>query len=367
MLKSLCGSVALKNVLLVSTRWEITNSNFYQYYDRESQLIGTDDFWGSLIRKGAQTDRHDNTRASAMRLLKRIVAMDRVTLSIQQEMVDAQLALHDTQAGMELEHSLRDIQQHWQRTLEQQRGAGIQQVRRKIEKLVPERERLKVSMEQMHANNSFAIEKHYEQQRTGAAGQSPVRTDFHENTDLRLSRPQSVAVALQPAYDNALRVLYEHHRNASTQTSTNPKYEDAEVWLDNMAAGLECWYADIGAADSLEVLDDTTLGREIQGLLQTITENLSSTTNDISKAITLDLEQELQAQGSDPAGFKPDDRTIEAIMPVKFVTTALERLQDMVSQICQFLAAQDQPSGPLKEFKSRIDEVYNRTMQTSAE
>lgn len=33
-------------------------------------------------------------------------------------------------------------------------------------------------------------------------------------------------------------------------------YEDAEVWLDHFAASLECWYADIGAADSLELLNN---------------------------------------------------------------------------------------------------------------
>lgn len=96
----------------------------------------------------------------------------------------------------------------------------------------------------------------------------------------------------QKTYENALKVLYQHHANAATQARSDPTYEDADVWLDNFVASLECWYGDIGAADSLSLMDGTPLGTEIRSNLQQISETLHYDTSHVSEAIALDRDSQ---------------------------------------------------------------------------
>ncbi|KAG7425602.1 hypothetical protein Forpi1262_v013401 [Fusarium oxysporum f. sp. raphani] len=57
MFRKLCGKDSLMNVILVTTMWE-------------------DDFWGALVEEGAQINRQNNTRSSAMSLLRTIAKND---------------------------------------------------------------------------------------------------------------------------------------------------------------------------------------------------------------------------------------------------------------------------------------------------
>lgn len=181
MFRKLCGTEVLQNVLLVSTMWEV--GELANGERRESELVDTEDFWGILVESGAKVERHDNSRESAMGLLKKFVGKNRVIMSIQKEMVNDHKTLDQTQAGMELEGELQkerdkfkrelaEVQETMKEAIRAQDQKSAELLRRheadmqqKIDLVIKEREQLKVSMEKMHADKFAEFEKKYETQR----------------------------------------------------------------------------------------------------------------------------------------------------------------------------------------------------------
>ncbi|KAI5456471.1 hypothetical protein BGZ63DRAFT_396743 [Mariannaea sp. PMI_226] len=181
MFRKLCGREALKNVLLVTTMWE--NEKLSICENREQELTETEDFWGVLVESGARVERHDNSRDSAMRLLKSLVDKPQMIMSIQKEMVNERKTLDQTQAGIELEAELRKQREKFKKELaeaqemmkeaieasDQKSAEMIRQhkleMERKIDRVLRERDELRVDMERMHAEKFAELErKHQEQQ-----------------------------------------------------------------------------------------------------------------------------------------------------------------------------------------------------------
>lgn len=180
MFKKLCGNDVLQNVILVSTMWEIVNDS--DGNRREKELMDTEEFWGVLIRNGAKFERYNNTRDSAMRLLKQFVKSGPVTMSIQKEMVTEHKTLDQTQAGIELEaefqkerekfkKELAEAQEMMKEALDARDQESAQllhehqaEMTRRIDKIVQEREELKISMEKMHSERFAKLEKQFHEQ-----------------------------------------------------------------------------------------------------------------------------------------------------------------------------------------------------------
>ncbi|KLO99847.1 uncharacterized protein FFB20_14350 [Fusarium fujikuroi] len=165
MFRKLCGKDSLKNVILVTTMWEAENAAMGE--KREQELIATDGFWGALVEEGAQVNRHNNTLSSAMSLLKTAAKNNRVTISIQKEMVSEHKDLNETEAGIGLNSDILLAEQRvikeMSEALEMERQARKDQdeksaeeqrqyretMKKKIEYLNQERKDLKVSLEEM--------------------------------------------------------------------------------------------------------------------------------------------------------------------------------------------------------------------------
>ncbi|KAI1747909.1 P-loop containing nucleoside triphosphate hydrolase protein [Xylaria castorea] len=99
--RSLCGDNALKKVVLVTTMWDVTESDIAE--SRERQLKETSKYWGGMVAKGSQAIRHDNTRKSACALIEIFMKGDsKIVLSIQSEMVDDHKSLERTDAGNDI-------------------------------------------------------------------------------------------------------------------------------------------------------------------------------------------------------------------------------------------------------------------------
>lgn len=180
MFKKLCGADALRSVVLVTTMWELAEASVGQ--GRETDLVNTRDFWGVLIESGATLGRHDNTRETAMRLLKRFIRKNRMTMQVQKEMVNDRKTLDQTQAGMELDSELQkererfskdlaDAQEMMKQAIDARDQESTEMLRqhkkemqRKIDRVVKQREELKVSMEKMHAEKLAEFERRYEEQ-----------------------------------------------------------------------------------------------------------------------------------------------------------------------------------------------------------
>ncbi|KAF4437994.1 hypothetical protein FACUT_5260 [Fusarium acutatum] len=165
MFRKLCGKDSLKNVILVTTMWEGEDAATGE--KREQELIATDGFWGTLVEEGAQVNRHNNTRSSAMSLLRTVAKNNRVTISIQKEMVSEHKDLNETEAGIGLNSDIllaeQRVMKEMSEALEMERQARKDQdeksaeeqrqyretMQKKVDYLNQERKNLKVSLEEM--------------------------------------------------------------------------------------------------------------------------------------------------------------------------------------------------------------------------
>ncbi|EWY83656.1 hypothetical protein FOYG_13458 [Fusarium oxysporum NRRL 32931] len=165
MFRKLCGEESLMNVILVTTMWEDEYTAIGER--REQELIATGGFWGALVEEGAQISRHNNTRSSAMPLLRTIAKSYRVTISIQKEMVSEHKDLNKTEAGIGLNSDILlaelRVMKEMSEALEMERQARKDQDERSAEEqrqyretmqkrfdhLNQERENLKVGLEEM--------------------------------------------------------------------------------------------------------------------------------------------------------------------------------------------------------------------------
>ncbi|KPI34877.1 uncharacterized protein AB675_2253 [Cyphellophora attinorum] len=100
MFKLLVGKDCLRSVVLATTMWD--NVTPEEGSRRQNELATTDEFWGDMIKAGSRLEVHDNTEASALRIIDRIVSnRENMVLDIQRELVDDHKPLDATSAGQE--------------------------------------------------------------------------------------------------------------------------------------------------------------------------------------------------------------------------------------------------------------------------
>ncbi|KAF8153679.1 P-loop containing nucleoside triphosphate hydrolase protein, partial [Mycena galopus ATCC 62051] len=110
MFRKLCGDDALKNVAIVTTRWDdVQEKDRGAIERREGELMKTPGrFFEPLIAAGGRFLRHDNTVGSARRIMETFLAKDPIALQIQLEMRDGK-TLEETAAGSELAAEMKKL------------------------------------------------------------------------------------------------------------------------------------------------------------------------------------------------------------------------------------------------------------------
>ena len=105
MFSRLCGPDAMKNVVILTTRWDETRLNVAQR--TETELINT--YFKEFIDNGAQVLRHDNTVESAREVIAAIVERPPIAhLQVIDEMMSGR-SLFETEAGRELDSQLSKL------------------------------------------------------------------------------------------------------------------------------------------------------------------------------------------------------------------------------------------------------------------
>ena len=106
MFRKLCGDDNLRNVILATTKWEITPQS--DAILRERELCSDQGFWGLMIKYGSMVRRFANTEASARSLVQELLntGSDRFTPKIQREVVEEGKSLWQTDAGAFIEEAL---------------------------------------------------------------------------------------------------------------------------------------------------------------------------------------------------------------------------------------------------------------------
>ncbi|KAG8214932.1 hypothetical protein J3R82DRAFT_10122 [Butyriboletus roseoflavus] len=84
MFQELCGEEAYPNVLLVTGMWDTVTPELGN--SRYQELATKDIFFKPVLEKGARMMRHNNTRESALEIIRNLVDMPPVVLRIQREL-----------------------------------------------------------------------------------------------------------------------------------------------------------------------------------------------------------------------------------------------------------------------------------------
>ena len=106
MFQKLCGSAALGNVVLATTRWSEVKQAVGE--GRETELKTKEAFFKPVIDAGAPLVRYLRTSESAMEMLNHLVGKPAILLLIQKEMVDGGKRLSETEAGQALQSEIAE-------------------------------------------------------------------------------------------------------------------------------------------------------------------------------------------------------------------------------------------------------------------
>ena len=163
MFKKLGGEDALKNVIVVTTRWDdVPEKDREAMEKREDELMKTQGkFFEPLIAAGSQYLRHDNTYRSARRIMNQLVDNDPIALQIQVEMREGK-KVEETAAGTELTAEMNKlIEKH---------TTEMKGLRKEMEEAIAEKdEELRKELEEERARLRQEMEK-WEKEKKRLAG-----------------------------------------------------------------------------------------------------------------------------------------------------------------------------------------------------
>lgn len=118
MFRALCGDDPLRKVVLATTFWgEMINTD--KALQHEEELKTNPDYWGDMLSKKATMTRFHDTQESARNILRGLMENEeKISLQIQQEMIDQNLDLAQTTAGEFLNKELNAMAEKYERDLE---------------------------------------------------------------------------------------------------------------------------------------------------------------------------------------------------------------------------------------------------------
>ena len=117
MFRNLCGTDAIKNVVLVTSMWGEVSSKVGA--EREAELKSDDLFFKPALSEGARIERYEGSRESARRILQSFKSCEPTRLLIQKEIVDERKNVAETSAGMELRRELLEQTSRHKKQLEE--------------------------------------------------------------------------------------------------------------------------------------------------------------------------------------------------------------------------------------------------------
>lgn len=97
-MRQLVGDGNLKNVIMVTTFWDIIDANVGK--SREDELKNS--FWKPLLDRGARVARCKGGRTSELALIDMVLKTQTTILDLQRELVDEKRKLSETTAGKEV-------------------------------------------------------------------------------------------------------------------------------------------------------------------------------------------------------------------------------------------------------------------------
>lgn len=216
--KKLCGSESLRNVAVVTTRWDqlIEESTGVE---RERELKTNPNFFQPLAAAGARFLRHNNTPESASRIMLKLLENDPIVLQIQKELAEGR-NLQETEAGTEVNQYLNEVIRNHKEELERVRKEMREAFEEKNKALEEELKRTKdelycklgnleveknILFDELEALKAEVVQKNPEQvtseERHSVLGDSPVRY----STDNISTQGGSEKVSLRDRFKGVFR------------------------------------------------------------------------------------------------------------------------------------------------------------------
>lgn len=143
--RKLCGDDSPKNVVIVTTMWGKEDTQIAEA--RERQLRTDPRFFQPVFVKGASMVRHQNTVETAHAILDMIITNQPLPLCIQQELVDRELELGQTSAGLDLSNELAAQAERHRKELEELREEMKEALEKKDVEARMELEEAKANLE----------------------------------------------------------------------------------------------------------------------------------------------------------------------------------------------------------------------------
>lgn len=173
--QSLCGSGALKKVVLATTMWEVVDPSTGE--KREGELKTAEDFWGYMIRHKSQIHRHYNNVESVRRLIGLFAnGAAPVTLRLEEEMVDQGRSLIDTSVGRGWEEAFRKAREKYDKELEELRAAMDRALREKEDKMASE-------LKELEKHLKYKLGKKEQETQALAPGLEKLKLDYSEQME----------------------------------------------------------------------------------------------------------------------------------------------------------------------------------------
>ena len=103
----LCGDDALRNVVIVTNMWSKVTPE--EGNARQRELETDNRFFRPALKLGATITRHDNTRDSALGIIRGLLDNHPVPLGIQRELVDSRKHFLETEVAQEVNRGLQTL------------------------------------------------------------------------------------------------------------------------------------------------------------------------------------------------------------------------------------------------------------------
>lgn len=123
--KKICGTEAMGNVLLMTSRWDDKGFDAALGAQREQEL--RDQFWAYMLENGSTIGRFHGDRDSALALASQLLYKKPVVLDLQRELMDENKSLRETAAGAYLNENLADMKTKYEEGL-----AALEDLKRKL-------------------------------------------------------------------------------------------------------------------------------------------------------------------------------------------------------------------------------------------
>lgn len=250
MFRKLCGDDPLKNVILATTFWsQVPKGKGEQ---REEELRSTPEWWGDMVAKGSKLARFDNTRDSALEIISSLIGKEKISLSIQKEMVDQGLDINKTAAGEALNAELEDLTKKFEEDvlklheeiriakaehdieLEQALAVQTSRTEKTIENLRSQQENLnEVRREEMKAMQQEMDDRLLKAKREYDEREQMQRVDAANRLERARNEAEQRVTELMAQLDSARaedKALYERHiadiraRLADANNNGGPKF-----------------------------------------------------------------------------------------------------------------------------------------------